>query len=268
MRRFFTVCVIFLAIGSLYAQEVLNNQTLLKLKKAGLGEDVIFGMVNKQPGRYSLDSDSIISLKQAGISDRVITAMIGKNVNSAAAAAAETTTSAPGNPAVPGNARPGIADQGQQPLILHDATPVRLRLSRNLSSSEAKAGDTIDFEVLDDVKVNDLIVIQRGAAAIGSVTAAEKKKNMGRGGKLDVTIDYVRISDGSKIALRGVKEAAGSSHTGAMTGGMVAAAIIAWPAAPFFLFMHGKDTTIPKGTEITAYVNGEIKLDAQKFTAG
>jgi len=29
--------------------------------------------------------------------------------------------------------------------------------------------------------------------------------------------------------------------------------------------MHGKDTTIPKGTEITAYVNGEIKLDRQKL---
>jgi hypothetical protein len=41
-----------------------------------------------------------------------------------------------------------------------------------------------------------------------------------------------------------------------------------FPAAPFFLFMHGKDTTIPKGTEITAYTNGEIKLDAAKFASG
>jgi hypothetical protein len=44
-----------------------------------------------------------------------------------------------------------------------------------------------------------------------------------------------------------------------------ATAIVVWPAAPFFLFTHGKDTTIPKGTEITAYVNGEIKLDRTKF---
>jgi hypothetical protein len=34
-------------------------------------------------------------------------------------------------------------------------------------------------------------------------------------------------------------------------------------SAPFFLFMHGKDITIPKGTEITAYTDGEIKLDRQ-----
>ena len=29
--------------------------------------------------------------------------------------------------------------------------------------------------------------------------------------------------------------------------------------------MHGKDTTIPKGTEITAYVNGNMPLDPAKF---
>ena len=29
--------------------------------------------------------------------------------------------------------------------------------------------------------------------------------------------------------------------------------------------MHGKEIAIPKGTEITAYVNGEISLDRSKF---
>jgi hypothetical protein len=65
-----------------------------------------------------------------------------------------------------------------------------------------------------------------------------------------------------------VKEVKGGGHTGAMTGAMVATAIVVWPAAPFFLFMHGKDVTIPKGTEITAYVNGEVKLDRARFVGG
>jgi hypothetical protein len=29
--------------------------------------------------------------------------------------------------------------------------------------------------------------------------------------------------------------------------------------------MHGKDISIPKGTEVTAYVSGDMKLDAAKF---
>jgi len=51
-----------------------------------------------------------------------------------------------------------------------------------------------------------------------------------------------------------------------MTGAMVATAIEFWPAAPLFLLMHGKDITIPKGTEITAYVNGEVPPNPAKFT--
>ena len=38
-----------------------------------------------------------------------------------------------------------------------------------------------------------------------------------------------------------------------------------FPAPPFFLFKHGKDISIPKGTGITAYVNGDVRLDLAKF---
>jgi hypothetical protein len=50
-----------------------------------------------------------------------------------------------------------------------------------------------------------------------------------------------------------------------MTGAMVATALVVWPAAPFFLFMHGKDITIPKGTEITAYINGDFKIKRENL---
>jgi hypothetical protein len=46
---------------------------------------------------------------------------------------------------------------------------------------------------------------------------------------------------------------------------MIGTAIVFFPAAPLFLFMHGKDITIPKGTEVTAYINGDIPLDPMKF---
>jgi len=52
-----------------------------------------------------------------------------------------------------------------------------------------------------------------------------------------------------------------------MTGAMVATAIVFFPAAPLFLFIHGKDVTIPKGTEVTAFVQGDMKLDMAKFAA-
>jgi hypothetical protein len=150
-------------------------------------------------------------------------------------------------------------------FVLDDSTPIKLRLNRNLSSAEAKTGDSIDFEVLEEVKVGEVVVIPKGSIAIGTVTDAEHKKRMARGGKLDIEIDYVKLADGEKATLRAVKETKGGGHTGAMTGGIVATSLIVWPAAPFFLFMHGKDVTIPKGTEITAYVSGTMPLDLAKF---
>lgn len=148
---------------------------------------------------------------------------------------------------------------------LQDGTPVKLRITRTISSADAKTGETVDFEVLEEVKLGETVIIPRGGIAWATVTEAESKRRMGRGGKLNVNIDSVRIVTGEKIALRAVKDMKGGGHVGAMTGAIVATSILFFPAAPFFLFMKGKDITIPKGTEITAYVSGDAPLDPQKF---
>jgi hypothetical protein len=151
------------------------------------------------------------------------------------------------------------------PHTLLDGTPVQLRLSETISSADAKVGQEIPFEVVEDVKVEDVVVLPKGAAAIGTVTEAEPKRRMGRGGKLNVNISYARLVDQEKAALRASKDTQGGGHVGAMTGAMVATAVVFFPAAPLFLFMHGKDITIPQGTEITAFVDGDMHLDMAKF---
>src|SRR6185437_7720110 len=103
--------------------------------------------------------------------------------------------------------------------------------------------------------------------AKATITEAEHKKSMGRGGKLNVNIDSVRLKDGEHVNLRAVKEGKGGGHVGAMTGAIVATSIVFFPAAPLFLFIHGKDITIPQGTEITAFAEGDMHLDMAKFSA-
>jgi PEGA domain len=151
---------------------------------------------------------------------------------------------------------------------LEDGTPVKLRLTRNLSSGSDKTGDTVDFEVVEDLSVDGILVIPRGGIAWATITEAQPKRRMGRGGKLDVNIDSVRLKDGEKVPLRASRDDKGGGHVGAMTGAMVATSIVFFPAAPLFLFMHGKDINIPKGTEITAYVMGNIPLAKAKFQEG
>ena len=150
-------------------------------------------------------------------------------------------------------------------FVLEEATPVKLRFNRTVSSADAHAGDTVDFEVLQDISVNGTPVISKGGFAFGTVTEAQPKRRMARGGKLEINIDYVKLLDSEKAALRAVNGGKGGGHVGAMTAGIVATGIVFFPAAPFFLFMHGKDITLPKGAEFTAYVNGDMKLDIAKF---
>jgi hypothetical protein len=150
-------------------------------------------------------------------------------------------------------------------LRLEDGTPIKLRLQRTISSADAQVDERVDFDVLEEIKVGDVLVIPKGSVAWGTVTEAQPKRRMGRGGKLNVNIDSVRLANGEKAALRAVKETKGGGHAGAMTGAIVATSIVFFPAAPLFLFMHGKDITIPKGTEIAAYINGDNNLDPAKF---
>ncbi|MGA7855957.1 MAG: hypothetical protein WCA15_21740 [Candidatus Acidiferrales bacterium] len=189
-------------------------------------------------------------------------------------AAAPVPVSATGNEATPrpdapvtivSAATPAVAGAAPVGFLLEDGTPVHLVLSENLSSADAVTGQTVEFEVVDDVSVDGFVVIPRGSTAWATVTDAEHKRRMGRAGKLDLNIDKVRLADGEKVMLRAVKDAKGGGHTGAMVGAMVATSLVIWPAAPLFLLMHGKDVTIPKGTNINAFVQGDVTLDEARF---
>lgn len=148
---------------------------------------------------------------------------------------------------------------------LEDGTPIKIRITRTISSADAKVDETVDFEVLEETKIGEVVVIPRGGIAWGTVTEAQPRRRLGRAGKLSVNIDSVRLVSGEKAALRAVREVKGGSNAGKMTLAIVATTIGFFPAAPLFLLMPGRDRTIPKGTEITAYISGDISLDPAKL---
>ncbi len=180
-------------------------------------------------------------------------------------APASATQPPPKSAATAPNA-PAATTSTPAPDTLLDGTPIKLRLSQTISSADAKVGQEVPFEVLEDVKVEDVTVLPKGATAVGTVTEAEHKKSMGRAGKLNMSITYARLADNQKVALRATKEGKGGGHVGAMTTAMVATSLVFFPAAPLLLFIHGKDITIPQGTPITAFVDGDMHRDMSQFT--
>jgi hypothetical protein len=75
----------------LVAQETkpLTNEDVVKLSKAGLGDDVVIAKINQAPQvDFKLDPDSLIALKQQGVSKEVISAMLKRTTPTPQAAPA------------------------------------------------------------------------------------------------------------------------------------------------------------------------------------
>jgi hypothetical protein len=164
-----------------------------------------------------------------------------------------------------------VASPAQHPLqqrdpatiVLEDGTPVKLRLGRTVSSADAHVGDSVDFKVIEDVRRGGTPVIPRGSTVLGTLVEAKGKHRLGRGGKLRIRIDFVRLEDGSEIPLRATKVTRGGGHTQLMTAAMIGSSLVFLPAAPAFALMRGQDSIVLKGTEVTAYVHGSTSIEVR-----
>jgi hypothetical protein len=150
-------------------------------------------------------------------------------------------------------------------LNLEDSTPIVLCTKQDLSSATVKAGDRVDFRVVKNVRVEDLVVIPRDAEAWGIVSAVQAKRRKGRPGSLDIAIQSVRLLTGESAPLRAKQHEEGKSRDVATVKDLPHDAIGTFGMAiPFDLvsmLVKGKDADLPAGTRFTAYLNGDVVLD-------
>ena len=57
---------------------LMTNDTVLRMHRAGLADDLILQTIAAQPGSYSTSPDTLIDLKQAGIANTILAAMSTK----------------------------------------------------------------------------------------------------------------------------------------------------------------------------------------------
>lgn len=144
-----------------------------------------------------------------------------------------------------------------------DGTRVTVRLLQQISSETSKQGDSVNFEVAADVKLDGHVVVSQGTPARGTIVEAEPKRRMGRAGKLVFAVTDTKGVDGRTIRLRSANSKEGESHvTGVVVTTTVVAAFVP-VAAPFMLLRHGKDIGSPEGARFDAFVDGDHRLVAQ-----
>jgi hypothetical protein len=91
------------------APQSLNNAAVVKMSRAGLGDEIILQTVRSNPGRYALAPDDLVLLKDAGVSQAVIAAMLAKGSGLQAHAAPVEVT-----PLSPNTDDPGVYFKNRQ----------------------------------------------------------------------------------------------------------------------------------------------------------
>ena len=129
----------------------------------------------------------------------------------------ETATETPTPVMQPPVAAPVAATQ----RILPGGTIVALSAMQEISSKRVKVGDKFQFQVVNDVVENGIVVIPRGSIATGTITWKTGRAIGGKSGKFEVRFDSVS-ANGVTFPLSGVHRQEGRGNTvGALLGSIL-----------------------------------------------
>ncbi len=156
---------------------------------------------------------------------------------------------------------PDLPPPTAPPGILVPDMTIKLITVGKYKSGDAKKGSRVNLRVDDDVvDAEGKVLIRKGTAAYGTVTASRKSGIFGKRGLLDISIDYTTSVDGQRVPLRATKARAGKSAAGAT----IAATIL---LAPLALFIKGGNVTLKEGTEIVGYIDDTVRIGASNASA-
>jgi hypothetical protein len=167
---------------------------------------------------------------------------------------AQATPPAPQNP--PAAQPPAQAAEQPAKLVLKEGTDVKLKFAQDLSSKTANDDDPVNLVLDEDLKVGDVTVCKAGAKAVGTITHAKKAGMMGKGGELNMRLEYLLVGD-TRMRLRGTKGKEGEGKVGAA----VALTVI---FGPIGLIKHGKNVEVKQGTPLLAYVDQDFTVPPPK----
>jgi hypothetical protein len=79
--------VVMMSAAPVTAQEVVTNDTVIQMVRAGLSEGVILAKIRSSQTKFDTRTDALIALKQAGVAENVMAAILGGGAPPARAAA-------------------------------------------------------------------------------------------------------------------------------------------------------------------------------------
>jgi len=153
----------------------------------------------------------------------------------------------------PGPATPATVTA--QNGVLPKGLAVPLVFAASVSSKTADVGDILELTLAEDITDGNAVLVAKGAAARGVITAADKTGMGGAPGNIEFKITSLDAGR-QTIPLQGFAAREGDAK-------LPNAAVMIPVAGAFVILRHGKDAEIPIGTPFTAHVASETPLRPQ-----
>ena len=141
-----------------------------------------------------------------------------------------------------------------QAATLKDGTDIPVRLVENVNGNMNSTGETIYFQVTEDVNVDGKTVISKDTFVKGMVNEAVGRKSMGKGGVLTLVPKSLSTYHGDIVKF----ERNPLSQEGRKRTGATVAHVVMW--GPLGLFAKGRAAFIFRETEFDITVDGNYEL--------
>ena len=166
-----------------------------------------------------------LAARDASSVNGVRTVVNNLNVATAGTPPAESSTATPPPVNAPSNS-PAPAQPAQpaapRGMIIPAGTPIRIRLSRTLSSNHSQTGEPFSGTLIDSLRVNGEVAIRAGAQAHGTVTEAKRMGRFKGQAALALRLETLRV-DGRTYRVRTSRidrvEQGKGKRSAVMTGG-------------------------------------------------
>lgn len=142
-------------------------------------------------------------------------------------------------------------------VSLEEGMPVPLLFAAPVSSKTAQIGDHVSLTLARDLVVDGMVVVRRGAPAIGTVMLADHAIRGGDPGVLQFAVNSLQLPQAA-VLLRGFEEMDGANH---LNKAGVLNLVIPLGGG----FVRGEEAEIPVGMAVTAYVAQGTTIDTAKL---
>ena len=135
----------------------------------------------------------------------------------------------------------------QKQVTLKAGSIVPLQAINQVKAADVEEGQTVDFQVVQDVNVDGICAIPRGTLVKGKVSEARKSSLAGTKGRLVINISSMNLPNGEPVFFSNTDVRINGKNRTPLA---VVTGLFIWPC----IFIPGTKAVMPSGYEVQATV--------------